>query len=148
MNDTVSLDDRVQYVKKQPVFANLTEDEQQQLAALFVEKKYVPGDKIVEQGKPVDSVFLIVVGDADVRVAVVENSQIKETSVAALKAGQAIGLTETGFYSLSGKRTATVVAMSEMTLLSLSVASFNGFALANSHVGEVMRKNASNMVEP
>jgi signal-transduction protein with cAMP-binding, CBS, and nucleotidyltransferase domain len=148
MNDTVSLGDKVQYVKKQPVFASLTEEEQQELATLFVEKKYMPGDKIVEQGKSVDSVFLIVAGDADVRVAVVEDNQIKETSVAALRAGQAIGLTETGFYSLSGKRTATVVAVSEMLLLSLNVASFNGFALANSHVGEVMRRNASNMVEP
>ncbi len=147
MTDTVSLDDRVQRVKTQPVFASLTDKEQQELAALFVEKACVPGEVVVEQGKPVDSVFLIVSGEADVRITTVEDGALKETSVATLKAGNAIGLTETGFYSLSGKRTATVVANTDMVLLSLSVASFNGFALANSHVGEVMRKNASNMVE-
>lgn len=148
MNDIVSMDDRLQYVKSQAVFFGLTEKEVIELASLFVEKKYKSGDMIVQQGKPVDSVFLIVTGDADVRVGIVKDNQIKESSVAMLKAGNAIGLTETGFYSLSGMRTATVVAMTDMVLLSLSVASFNGFALANSHVTEIMRKNASNMVEP
>ena len=146
MNDTVSLDQRLQYVRSQPVFANLTDKEQEELAALFTEKVYKPGDIIVQQGKPVDSVFLILVGEADVKVTVVEDNALKETSVATLKGGSAIGLTETGFYYLSGMRTATVIAKTEMSLLSLSVASFNVFALANSHVGEVMRKNASNML--
>lgn len=145
MNDAVSLDDRVERIKKQPVFASLTDKEQEELATLFVEKTYRVGETVVEQGKPVDSVFLIVSGEADVRVTVVENNALKQTSVAVLKAGNSIGLTETGFYSLSGKRTATVVAMTNMVLLSLNVASFNGFALANSHVGDVMRKNASNI---
>ena len=146
MNDTVSLDQRLQYVRSQPVFANLTDKEQEELAMLFTEKTASPGQKIVEQGKPVDSVYLIISGDADVRVTVVENGALKESSVATLTAGKAIGLSETGFYSLSGMRTATVVANTEMLLLCLSVPAFNGFALANSHVGQVMRKNASNMV--
>lgn len=147
MTDTVSLEDRVSLVKQQPVFAKLEAHEHEEIASLFVEKEVKAGDTIVTQGKPVDSVLLIVSGAADVRVITVEDGALKESSVAELKGGQAIGLSETGFYSLSGKRTATVVAKTDMVLLSLSVASFNGYALSNSHVREVMRKNSSNMVD-
>jgi hypothetical protein len=68
------------------------------------------------------------------------------SSVAILSAGDAIGLNETGFYSISGKRTATVIALTEMNLYRLSVAAFHGFSLSHTHVSEVMRKN-SNLFE-
>src|SRR5688572_5955445 len=112
----------IQLIKKQPLFAQLTDQEAEELASLFSELNAVPNQVIVKEGDPVDSVFLIARGTADVRVMSYPDNQPKVDSVAILSAGDAVGLNETGFYSISGKRTATVVAMTEMNLYRLSVA--------------------------
>jgi len=140
---TLSLQTKKELIKKQPLFSLLTDEELDVLVTLFVEKKIKPGDTIVTEGDPVDNVFLIVNGTADVRHAFVENNEIKITSLASLGPGAAIGLNETGFYSLSGRRTATVVADTDMMLLELSVPAFHGFALSYPHVSSIMHKNSS-----
>jgi len=132
-------------VQKQSCFSQLTPKEIDELATLFIEKRIPAGATIVTEADPVDSVYLIVSGTADVRHITIENGKTHVQSLATLNAGDAIGLNETGFYSLSGMRTATVVANTEMVVLRLSVAAFHGFALINTHVTEVMRKNAENL---
>lgn len=127
-------------LKKQPLFSKLNEEELDILAGLMVEQTYAPGGMIVQQGKPVDSVFIIADGTADVLVSYLEENQLKRRSVAKLTAPQAIGLNERGLYSLSGKRTATVIAETEMSVLRLSTAALNGFALAYPRVGEIMHR--------
>lgn len=129
-------------VKKQGCFSQLTDEEIGNLSDLLIEKKVTAGETIVTEGELVDTIFLIVSGTADVQIRIVKNNAIQVTSVATLGPGESIGLNETGFYSVSGKRTATVVALTDMVLLRLRIAEFHGFALANSHVSEVMRKNA------
>jgi CRP-like cAMP-binding protein len=128
-------------VKKQKCFSKLTDAETDVLSELLVERQYPAGSIIVSEGDTVDSVYFIVSGTADVRHVSIENHKEVFTSLAKLNAGQSIGLSETGFYSLSGLRTATVVAETDMTVFRLSVASFNGFALAYPHVHDVMRLN-------
>lgn len=130
------------FIKKQNCFLKLTDAETNELTNLLFEKHVKAGTIIVTEGDLVDKVFLIVSGDADVRIAEIKNRQLSYKSVATLKPGASIGLNETGFYSLSGKRTATVVANTDMVLLELSVAKFHGFALAFPHVNEVMRTSA------
>ena len=119
------------FVKKQPCFFQLTEVEMEALSALFTEKKFTAGETIVTEGDLVDEVFLIVKGQADVRLTRIKDHVIHVNSVATLEAGDAIGLGDTGFYSLSGRRTATVVATTDMTTLQLGMAKFHGFALAS-----------------
>jgi CRP-like cAMP-binding protein len=110
----------------------------------LVEKEYAQGEVIVKQADPVDSIYFIVSGTADVRYNYIEDNQRKFKPLAKLTANQTIGLSETGLYSLSGVRTATVVAESDVVvLLRLSIAALNGFALANPHVGQLLHKNAS-----
>lgn len=128
-------------IKNQTCFSKLTDAETNVLAELLVEKHCSKGETIVKQGEPVDSVYFIVQGTADVRHVSIENDVEVFQSLAKLHDGQSIGLSETGFYSLSGIRTATVVAETDMVLFRLSVAAFNGFALAYPHVHEVMRGN-------
>jgi signal-transduction protein with cAMP-binding, CBS, and nucleotidyltransferase domain len=130
------------FVKSQACFSKLTEEEMEKLAQLLVEKYFAAGETIVTEGDLVDSVYLIVSGTADVRHDSIIDDKLHSRSVAKLGKGETIGLNETGFYSLSGRRTATVVAETNMVLLCLSTAEFHGFALAYSHVNEVMRKNA------
>jgi CRP-like cAMP-binding protein len=142
MDDPIDLARKNSFVKKQVCFKSLTEKESEELAALLVDVHFKAGQTIVNEGDPVDSVYLIVSGSADVRHITVGNNGLVSHSIATLHAGEAIGLNETGFYSLTGLRTATVVALTDMVLLCLNIAAFHGFALANSHVHAVMRQNA------
>ena len=131
-----------EYIGKQVCFAKLTPSELDELSTLLSLKRFNEGDTIVTEGEPVDSVYLILNGKADVRHIRIKDHAPEITSLATLGEGAAIGLNETGFYSLSGIRTATVVALTTMDTFRLSVAAFHGFALANHHVVEVMRQNA------
>lgn len=134
------------YLKKQPVFALLNDEEAEVLATLLTEKHFKPGDTIVSQGDHVDSVYLIVSGEAEVRLISIKDHEEKIKKLGVLGPDAAIGLNEAGFYSLSGIRSATVVALTDMVTLRLSVAAFHGFALMYAHVNETMRKQAKDMM--
>jgi CRP-like cAMP-binding protein len=142
MDNVADLDLKKASLRKQTCFSQLTDTEIEKLANLLTEKKFKAHELIVNEGEPVDSFYLIVDGTANVQQIFVENNTLTVKSVATLKPGDAIGLNEAGFYSLSGMRTATVIASTDMTLYYLSTAEFNGFSLAHPHVHEVMRKNA------
>jgi CRP-like cAMP-binding protein len=121
----------------------LTDNELAELASLFTEVKVAAGEIIVKEGDPVDSVYLIAVGSAEVKHIAINGGKTGSTAVAILGAHDAIGLNETGFYSLSGKRTATVVATTDMILFRLSVAAFHGFSLTHAHVSQVIHEHES-----
>jgi CRP-like cAMP-binding protein len=142
MDEPVNTNYRNLLVKKQTVFSKLSDTEIADLAALFVEKSFKAGDTIVTEGDRVDSFFLIVRGIADVQHITLKDHVFYSESVAELHAGQAIGISETGFYSLTGLRTATVLAKTDMVMLELSLPRFHGFALAYPNVSRVMRRNA------
>lgn len=141
MNDIVDLNLKKELIIKQPFFSQLTNEEREVLATLLIEKHKTAGDTIVREGDPIDSVYIIVKGEAEVRHVTLKNHELQVKSVATLNPGESIGLNETGFYSISGVRTATVVAKSDMILLSLSLAALHGFALSYPHVNEIMRKS-------
>ncbi|HSW93483.1 MAG TPA: cyclic nucleotide-binding domain-containing protein [Gammaproteobacteria bacterium] len=145
-SEQIETETKRSFITKQGVFSQLTGEEIDTLASLLSEKRFAPGDTIVTEGDPVDSVYFIVSGTADVRHLSIQDGTMHVESVATLEAGAAIGLNETGFYSLSGVRTATVCAITPLVTLRLSVAAFHGFALSNSHVSAVMRKNASKIL--
>jgi CRP-like cAMP-binding protein len=143
----ISLENKIQYIEQQHCFHQLTPQEKEVLATLLIEKEFKAGETIVNEGELVDCVYLIMKGKADVRKLQL-NSQVFQTqSIATLGEGEAIGLNETGFYSLTGKRTATVVALTDLETLSLSVAAFHGFALAHSHVNEIMHQQAEEFLK-
>jgi len=146
MTESLDLNGKISMLGKQACFMGLSDKEMEVLASLLVEKHIPAGTVIVTEGDPVDSVYLIVKGEADVRLAEIRDNQIHYTSVATLRDPEAIGLNETGFYSISGIRTATVVAVTDMVLLRLSVAAFHGFSLAYSHVSQVMRTYAEKII--
>lgn len=135
-----------QQVKLQKAFRNLNDNETDILASLLIEKKYKAGDVVVKEGDRVDSVYLIVHGDADVFRSEIVDDKPQANKVATLHAGNAIGLSDVGFYSLTGLRTATVIASSDLITYQLSVSIFRGFTLAYPHANEVMRKQAENLL--
>ena len=138
---------KIELLKKQPVFSAFTEKEIDELAQLLVEKFFEQGQTVVIEGEPVDSVYFIVDGIADVREVRIYDGKEVIKSLAKLYPGDSIGLNESGFYSLSGVRTATVVAGTPLLLLHLSVAAFHGFMLTHQHVNEVMRKKAEDLLQ-
>lgn len=137
----------IQLIKKQPLFAPLKDEEITELASLFAEVKVEPGTVIVKEGDSVDSVYLIGNGTADVRHVENRDGGSETKSIAILSFGDSIGLNETGFYSISGNRTATVIALTEMIIYRLGVPAFRGFALSHTHVSEVMNKNSSKVFD-
>lgn len=145
MAETIDIETKKEYIKKQKCFMKLTENEIEVLASLLRETPFTPGETIVKEGERVDSIYIIVSGTADVLRGHIENHVHEMTKLASLKAGDAIGLSDEGFFSLTGLRTATVAATSNMMTLKLSVTIFRGFALAYPHANEVMRKQAEQL---
>lgn len=139
--------DKQNLIKKQAVFSKLSETEIAKLSELFNEVTFAPGKVVVKEGDTVDSVYLIISGDANVQRDIVKDNAIQTESLAVLRDGDAIGLNDKGFYSLSGKRTATVVALTDLKTLRLSMAEFHGFSLAHPHVNEIMRQNAAVVIK-
>jgi CRP-like cAMP-binding protein len=146
MDESVDISVQIKLIKKQPLFSQLTDAEADELASLFTEKKVAIGEKVVKEGDPVDSFYLIASGTAEVRISTFVDNKRETKSVATLNPGDAIGLNETGFYSLSGKRTATVIALTEMVVYRMGMAPFHGFTLAHSHVSEIMHKHTENVM--
>ncbi len=142
MDNKIDLPRKIEILKAQHCFSQLMPSELETLASLLKEVNLSKGRTIVTEGESVDSVYFIIKGTADVQHVRLKDGAPQIELVATLKEGETIGLNESGFYSLTGLRTATVVASSDMLLLRLSVAAFHGFALAYPHVNEVMRANA------
>ncbi len=145
-NWEVNLEQRKKIIRQQPVFAALSLEETEILASLLKEKKVIVGEIIVQESDPIDSVYFIVSGSANVQHITYKNGEQQTTFVAVLRAGDTIGLNDSGFYSVTGRRTATVRANESMLLLRLGLAVFHGFALVHPHVNRVMREHAAKML--
>ena len=143
MDETVSFEHKKSLIKNQACFKVLNDEEISELTELFGVKHYMAGDVIVTEGDPVESVFIIASGTAEVLHTWIDNGVPKTDKLADLGPEKAIGLSETGLYSLSGLRTATVVATSNMALICLNVTLFNGFVLSHSHISKVLHALAA-----
>ena len=143
MAETEDLANKISHIRLQPWFKPLTAEEVKILAGLLIKKTFPQGSIIVKEGDLVDSVYMIISGDAEVQKSHVEHNEVVIQVLATMKPGSAIGLNETGFYSSTGRRTATVMAKTDVTCWHLSVAAFHGFVLAYPHVSEVMRMNVN-----
>lgn len=118
---------RVTLIRQFPCFMSLSDEQANELANMFVQIQYAPAEKIVVENELVDSVFIIVSGDAEVTRQITHKKKVQQSPVAVLGAGEGIGLNDTGFYSTTGKRTATVTALTNMTLLRLDIKDLYAF---------------------
>ena len=75
MTESVDFDHRKAHIRNQPIFSALTDSEIDILADLLIEVYFEPGNVIVKQGDPVDSVFLIVSGTCDVNVTTYKDNK-------------------------------------------------------------------------
>src|SRR5690348_5199899 len=116
-----------------PCFATLTSQESLELAQLTEDVRYQSGDTIVVESALVDSIYIIVWGLAEVTAEhttqnrVTKKIKVTKVPLSILHSGEAIGLNDTGFYSATGKRTATVTALSDIYLLKLDLKHLHQF---------------------
>jgi len=110
----------VDTLREFPLFAGLTKDELEQIAALGKSYELAPGDLIVQQGDPGDSVYFILSGELRVRliVGVVDGM---EKTLCKLTGGEFFG--ELGMF-LQSKRTADVIAEMQSRVFRMTTNSF------------------------
>jgi len=106
-------------VSTYPLFSTLSPEEIAELVKLFTENAFKAGEVIVKEGDSIDAIYFIVNGMAEVRKA--------QQAVASLGPWDSIGLSESGFFSSTGQRTATVTALTPMTALRLDLKAFDAF---------------------
>src|SRR3990167_4862212 len=129
--ETVTLADREALIKEIPIFSTLSTAEIAALASLMTEVYFDVGHKIVNEGDLIDSVYIIVSGTAEVTQKLTVAEKSGETLLATLNKGEPIGLSEAGFFTTTGVRTATVTALSACVLLKLSLPDLNQFLKAH-----------------
>lgn len=142
----MSDDQQVAIIKSLPCFSMLTTEEAQDLAQLMVEKTYSPGDVIVTENDVIDSVYILLEGMAEVSHVTVQNKNEIKVPFAILTQGEAIGLNDTGFFSVSGIRTATVTALTDVVAYSLSIKTLHQFLHSHTHLQSAMYAAASRML--
>jgi CRP-like cAMP-binding protein len=125
--------ERKALLRSHPCFSSLTDDELTTLTALLSFHTIPTRTIIVAENELIDSLYFIASGRAEVRL---------DIPIATMTTGEAIGLSETDFYSTTGQRTATVIAITEMRLLRLSIAGFNTFLQQHESAHRHMRQNA------
>jgi CRP-like cAMP-binding protein len=124
---TIDLTTRESLIAAFPCFAKLTPSQLQELAHLMQEVYFKPQAQLVAEHDMVDSIYIIVHGEAEVTRETKHHHRIVNVPVAVLSDGEGVGLNDLGFYSTTGKRTATVTAVTEMCLLRLDLKDLYGF---------------------
>lgn len=124
---TVNSTTRENLILSFPCFSTLTSGQCAELAAFMSEAHFAPHAQIVAENDIVDSIYIILNGEAEVTRESRKHKKVIQIPVAALRAGEGIGLNDLGFYSTTGRRTASVTAVSEMSLLRLDLKDLYGF---------------------
>ncbi|MDR3477343.1 MAG: PqqD family peptide modification chaperone [Gammaproteobacteria bacterium] len=148
---SVSLAERQVLIKELVCFSMLKPSEAKELASLMQEETYSPGQFIVVEDELVDRVYILVSGEAEVTHQVMVKKHLKKNRVniaplAVIGPGDAIGLNDTGFFSTTGKRTATVTATTKVKVLSIDLKSLHLFLQAHSHLQTKMYAAATQML--
>src|SRR6185369_12457028 len=66
---TIPLMERILFLRRVPIFADLSPADLKQVAAITVEAVFADGDILAHQGDPGDEMYIVVTGDVSVRMA-------------------------------------------------------------------------------
>lgn len=151
-HDSVNILQRQDILKSLPCFAALTDIESQELASFMQEEHYLPNQLIVTEGELIDKVYIITSGKAEVTQARIikarlQKRRVRHIPIAVLEPYESIGLNETGFFSTTGKRTATVTALTEVNVLSLTLKNLQDILKKYPHVQAAMQEAVANMLK-
>lgn len=115
-------------IQSHPLFSDLSSDLALELAGLCKLQLFQTGDVIVKENDWVDAVYFIAEGQAEVKR---HFAQMEMVPIAILQKHETIGLSETGFYSITGRRFATITALSKMITFQLTIDKLNFFLMSH-----------------
>jgi len=111
----------VEMLREFPLFAGLTNDGLEQIAALGKTYEVAPGDLVVRQGDACDAVYFLLAGELRVRLIIGVVDQMDKT-LCKLSSGEFFG--ELGMF-LQSKRTADVVASTQSRVFRMNTNAFD-----------------------
>jgi putative peptide zinc metalloprotease protein len=149
--DSISPKERQALITALPCFAMFSSQDSLALAKLMTETSCEAGTPIVVEEELIDRVYIIISGQAEVfhRIVIkkaLKKQKITQAPIALIGAGDSIGLNDTGFFSTSGKRTATVVALTDVKLLTIDLKSLHDFFAAHPQLQSAMFASATQML--
>lgn len=149
--DTISLKERQALITALPCFSMFSAKESHELAKLMTEMSCAAGITIVVEGELIDRVYIVISGQAEVVHRLVVKKALKKpktinTPLAVIGPGDAIGLNDTGFFSDTGMRTATVISLIDMKLLTIDLKTLHEFLKANPKLQAEMYATATHML--
>lgn len=109
-----------------PLFCLLDYQSAHQLLE-YSKPEFIEAGPIVVDGDPIDCIYLIISGIAEVKRSVHTLGKHREMRIAELKEGKIIGLSSEGFASSTGLHAASVKALTKMHLLKISLYDFLQF---------------------
>jgi HEAT repeat protein len=145
---TLSLMDRILFLKRVPLFTNLSPTELKQLASIATEEYFPDGEVLAYQGEQGDAMFVIVSGE--VRVCLDKDG--RDVELARRTTGEYVG--ELSIINRE-PRNATLIASGDVRALSIDQKTFEGLLrerpeaslfilrVLSKRLKEVMDKNAS-----
>jgi len=142
---TLSLSQQQELIQAFPCFSSFSPAQTRALAQLLREFRYAKGETIVKEGELVDAVYIIASGEVEVTHEAEYKNRKTQIPLSILRAKEAIGLNDTGFFSSTGKRTATVAAVKDSLLLRLDLKDLHGF-LKEHQLESSMYKAAEQML--
>lgn len=125
-----------------PLFQELTDDERSRFAEKFVYRECDPGETIVNEGDPGDSMFLIKSGE--VIVQTINPMTEEEVELARLEGGDFFG--EVSLVK-NKPRTATVVVRKKAEIMELSRGDFQEIAKNHPEIGSALEMTIEQRVE-
>lgn len=136
---------RIAQLRQFACFASLSTKQAEALAKMMEEVFISKNEVIVKENDLVDAVYIIISGEAEVTRQVKKRKKVHQIAVALLREGEAIGLNDTGFYSTTGIRTASVNALTDMRLLRLELTDLYTF-LKHNHLEHAMYAASAKML--
>lgn len=142
---SLSQADKEQLISDYALFCLMNTNDTHELAMLSQEVHVAQDVTVAKEGELVDCIYLIKSGTAQVTKTVHNLEKSEVMHIAILREGDSIGLNESGFFSHTGIRNATVIALSPMVLLAIDIKIFNDF-LAKSSIYYPALQNTSERI--
>jgi len=120
---TLSLMERILFLRRVPLFAGLAPADLKQVAAITGERFYPDGELIAQQGEPGDEMYIIVSGEVRVLTGATRGKDAKDVEVARRKPGEYVG--EMAIISRE-PRMASLVAAGDLRTLCIDQKQFEG----------------------
>jgi CRP-like cAMP-binding protein/Zn-dependent protease len=115
-------------LEQHPLLGQLSKSLMDQLMSEFTLVYCKAGEMLFKEGDPLDSIFFIKSGKAEVSKEVTFDKKYQKVPIATLNAYEAIGLdAQGGFFSKTGKRSASIIAQTDLTLFRLEKKALNHF---------------------